>query len=847
MLTGAILSQTTRTFTDSRDGKVYKTAVIGNQTWLAENINVTHFRNGDPIMKVQTREEFEKSILLGIPAWMDWGPETFVDTTLVKYVPSKLYNWHAINDPRGLGPEGFHVPSIEEWKILDSTIGFESAKKLKSKHFWDCYLEMPAYCLQCNSTKMKTQGTYEEVTRNICDKCGNPCERIQKSGDGSDLYGFNVLPDGCFTGLGDMPFVSWGHGFEAVFWSSNNSSCVEFATFDDNIIFDGRLSGISQYDFLEEAPFYSLRLVKGGLLSKKVSDNEFNIKELTTESKIKIGGQIWMNKNLDIATFRNGDPIPEAKTPEEWRKAIDNKKPAWCYYENDSKNGKIYGKLYNWFAINDSRGLAPEGWRIPNKVDLEVFHSFLGENYASKIRSKKLWKNFYVEFNDQFCNCKNINTKLKSCDLKWGHGSKNLNENNCPNCKGTGIISTKKDTIYIQNKDDYGFCTTPGGYRSYNGIFYGLGMNGHWWLTDKSEIDTYLFRELNSDLIDVHFLANKFSIYFDREDLLVGESIYTNGYSVRCLHISENDDDQTAAGYLPKPSGNIIPKEQLIHEINNVKFDSNLIEFQNEAVKNNISKDIDGNSYRTVALGGNIWSSENLNVSRFRNGDIIPQAKTHEELETMGKNGQPAWCYYNYGESTDLQVERFGKMYNWYAVNDPRGLTPEGWHIPNNEEWEELDRGIYISYNNSSFKLSNMWIEAARMTPVIEKKWVNVEEGGYYEENWVECSNCEYWTEKQKENNPCTVCKNDRGKYVKGKYIPKKNMKTEIEFDYGWDGTNVSGFSALRVASEWWSNDVNTQHFNTPPFGYSVKSGYCYLYRDIYYTYEARFVRFVKN
>ena len=1107
LIVGISFSQSTGTITDSRDGKVYKTVVIGSQTWLAENINVTHFRNGDPIMKVQTREEYEKSILLGIPAWMDWGPETWVDTTTLKYKPSKLYNWHAINDPRGLGPDGFHVPSIEEWKKLDSTIGFESAKKLKSKNFWDCYLEMPAYCQQCNSTKMKSLGTLEEIYSNICDKCGNPCERIQKSGNGSDFYGFNILPDGCFTGLGDMPFVSWGNGFEAVFWSSNNSSCVEFATFDNNIIFDGRLSRRSQYDFLEEVPFYSLRLVKGDVLSKNVSDNEFNINELTIESKIKIGDQIWMNKNLDIATFKNGDPIQEAKTPDEWRKAIDNKQPAWCYYENDPKNGKIYGKLYNWFAINDSRGLAPEGWRIPKKVDLEVFHSFLGENYAPKIRSKKLWKNFYVEFNDQYCNCKSIDIMFKSCDLNWGHGSKNLYKNNCPNCKGNGIISTKKDTIYIQNKDEYGYYATPGGYRNYNGIFYGLGINGHWWLKDKSEIDSYLFRELNSDLYDVHFLANKFSIYLDGEDFLVGESIYTNGYSVRCIQMSEkdpfsrvddiikkekvtqtnckdqfgnlvdnsrfpedfktasglnnfkdylvkyhstevdywggshklssekingcmlinlfnsgapkgwygllganvylewrkyvktinktvteptteeyqawikkgesentknqiteekyqgnwddliksnqvpkdgiiitigdekammfkienvegtlkrspfddsdkdengqitskslsdninysleeikegkkpikyyviwriptintdehrekfplkvkiqilfknansgikvsNDDKSTTTAYLPKPSGNIILEKQLVDEVNNGNFDSNQAEFQNEDIKNNIPKDVDGNTYKTVALGGNIWSSENLNVSRFRNGDIIPQAKTHEELETMGKNGQPAWCFYNFSDSTDLQVERFGKMYNWYAVIDPRGLTPVGWHIPNNEEWEELDRGIYISYNSSSFKLSNMWIEAARMTPVIEKKWVNVEEGGYYEENWVECSNCEYWTDKQKENNPCTLCKNQRGKYIKGKYIPKKNVKTEIEFDYGWNGTNVSGFSALRVASEWWSSDVNTQHFNKPPFGYSVRSGYCYLYKDFHYKYEARFVRFVKN
>jgi uncharacterized protein (TIGR02145 family) len=822
----------TGTLTDSRDGKVYKTVIIGNQTWLAENINVTHFRNGDPIMKAESIEDYQKSILMGIPAWMDWGPEINVDTTILKYKPSKLYNWHAVNDTRGLGPEGFHVPSIEEWKLLDSTIGFESAKKLKSKDFWDCYLEIPNYCFRCKSNKMKTQGTYEEVIGVICDKCGNPCERIQKSGKGYDTFGFNLLPDGCFDDWFDTPFWRGGLNLEARFWASKSDSVVLIETYDDNIKFEV-LNGEPQAHFLEEFPYFSLRLVKDNLLPKEVIKDELIFNEITTESKVKIGDQTWMSKNLNVSTFRNGDSIQEAKTPEEWRKAIDNKKPAWCYYNNDPTNGQNYGKLYNWFAINDSRGLAPEGWRIPNKVDLEVFHTFLGEDYAPKIRSKKAWKNFTLEFNNQDCNCDSLRITFRSCDFGSGLGFKYLSKKDCSSCNGQGIISTKIDTNYVLHNDDFGFCALPGGFRSYNGIFYSIGTDGYWWLSDKSQIDSDLFSELNSELIDVHFLANKFSIYLDGDDFLVGESIYTNGYSVRCIEGEK----------ITESTNRIINDVKISQNPRQIDYKS-----QHEVVdKNNIPKDIDGNIYRTVALGGNIWSSENLNVSRFRNGDIIPQAKTHEELETMGKNGQPAWCYYNFSESTDLQVERFGKMYNWYAVIDPRGLTPEGWHIPNNQEWEELDRGIYISYNNSSFKLSNMWIEAARMTPVIEKKWINVEEGGYYEENWVECSNCEYWTDKQKENNPCTVCKNKRGKYIKGKYVPKKNVKTEIEFDYGWDGTNVSGFSALRVASEWWCSDVNTQHFNKPPFGYSVRSGYCYLYKDFHYKYEARFVRFVKN
>lgn len=88
--------------------------------------------------------------------------------------------------------------------------------------------------------------------------------------------------------------------------------------------------------------------------------------------EVKIGNQVWMRKNLNLRAFKNGDIIPEAKTSEEWAKAGENKQPAWCYYDNDFANGEIYGILYNWYAVNDSRGLAPEGWHIPSKSEWEL-------------------------------------------------------------------------------------------------------------------------------------------------------------------------------------------------------------------------------------------------------------------------------------------------------------------------------------------------------------------------------------------------------------------------------------------------------------------------------------------
>ena len=80
--------------------------------------------------------------------------------------------------------------------------------------------------------------------------------------------------------------------------------------------------------------------------------------------------QIWCEKNLDVTHFRNGDEILHANTPELWKQAGLDGTPAWCYYENNPENGAKYGKLYNWYAVNDYRGLAPEGEHIPTDDEM---------------------------------------------------------------------------------------------------------------------------------------------------------------------------------------------------------------------------------------------------------------------------------------------------------------------------------------------------------------------------------------------------------------------------------------------------------------------------------------------
>ncbi len=104
--------------------------------------------------------------------------------------------------------------------------------------------------------------------------------------------------------------------------------------------------------------------------------NWTNIHGGTTLDPLSIGAQSWMLYNLNVDKYRNGDPIPKVTDATAWTNLVTG---AYCYYNNDSATyAAIYGKLYNWYAVNDSRGLAPAGWHIPTEIEWTSLTTYLG-------------------------------------------------------------------------------------------------------------------------------------------------------------------------------------------------------------------------------------------------------------------------------------------------------------------------------------------------------------------------------------------------------------------------------------------------------------------------------------
>ena len=112
--------------------------------------------------------------------------------------------------------------------------------------------------------------------------------------------------------------------------------------------------------------------------------------------EIQIGGKMWMSVNLSVGVFSNGDSIPHMTTDEEWMKACKNGQPAWCYYDNDPADEARYGRLYNWFAASDPRGLCPSGWHVPSDKEWTDLENAVGGRSVAggklKAAGNGIWK-----------------------------------------------------------------------------------------------------------------------------------------------------------------------------------------------------------------------------------------------------------------------------------------------------------------------------------------------------------------------------------------------------------------------------------------------------------------------
>jgi uncharacterized protein (TIGR02145 family) len=206
---------------------------------------------------------------------------------------------------------------------------------------------------------------------------------------------------------------------------------------------------------------------------------------------VKIGTQIWMVENLKVTHYRNGDPIPVMTNDSMWGELTN---AAYCDYNNYPPNSKIYGKLYNFYAVSSKRNLAPKGWHVPTEKEWETLEITLGmtKDTASK--------------------CFGFRGTTEGGQLK---------ETDTIHWKGANIGATNSS----------GFTALPGGSRGSSGKFVNMGKIGYWWTSTDWKNSIYQ-PEVPAKMQIGGFHRE---IYNSKSKIIKYIGCSIEGFSVRCV------------------------------------------------------------------------------------------------------------------------------------------------------------------------------------------------------------------------------------------------------------------------------------------------------------------------
>ena len=359
---------------------------------------------------------------------------------------------------------------------------------------------------------------------------------------------------------------------------------------------------------------------------------------------VALYGNCWFRENLATTLTRDTVAILEETDYNTWNGLSS---PAYAHYDNDASNSATYGLLYNGFATTDEFGLCPSGWSIPSTADWTALGDSLGGAATAGGAMKESGTDHWV----------------------------------APN---TGATNAS------------GFSALPGGQRQ-------VGTMGDTHLGEETWFWPNTATSMPSTLILSYGLTST------SEELSTVQHSSNRGHAVRCIlpppilgctlpNYMEYDADANlddGSCHTPAITGCVDPRF--------VQYDP-LANVDNGSCEHLIgctpidSLSMDGFNYHLVTIGEQCWFKENLRTTKYMDGSTVPEVQDNAEWSALSSGAQ---CTYNndyYYEST------YGRLYNWYAVNDSRGLCPSNWHIPSEIDWQkfESELGMTQSQINST-------------------------------------------------------------------------------------------------------------------------------------------------
>jgi len=709
----------TPTVTDI-DGNIYQTVQIESQCWTASNLKVSKYANGDPILFALC-DNFSDSSTIG--AYSVYNNDQVNDAIF-----GKLYNHYAVTDSRGLCPSGWHVPSDSAWTALEVFCGGDSIAggHLKSKDIqpatggWSSpntgasnYFGFNAQPLGVfdrgnwwTSTITPDDGGWGRQIRSGFKNISkaNPYRYVKYSvrclKDTVYTSGLATLPilttlpanpihvtsattGGNITSDGGSPIIVRG----VAYGTTHNPTIQGLKTINgsDTGVFTSTLVGLNYattYYIRSYATNYvgtsygnevSLMINKFCPGIPSVTDIDNNV-----YNTVRIGTQCWMQSNLKVSKYRNGDAIPTGLSDIDWGSTSSG---AYAIYNNNPINNEVYGKLYNYQAVFDSRGLCPTGWHVPTEDEWRILLDFVGPSKSGDLlRSVNFWSTPNIGLTDVFgfsalpggarftsggFSAIGSEGVWRSYNSMNSFVSNSLYLGPSGNFAFSGFpISGHSVRCLLDSNFNFGFTVPVVSTISAYSISQTSVTTGGNILSDGGSpvIDRGVLYGFNRDLrLDNRLISNGVGsnqFLNNLSELLPGNKYYLRSFASSVFGTGYSDIDSfvTLSPLPPKPC----PRDSLVI-------------------------DIDGNVYQAIQIGSQCWTQSNLKTSRYRNGDSIPTG-----LNNSAWQNTTAGAYAIYNNDT-VNDGLFGKLYNNYAVTDSRGLCPTGWHVPSQAEWTLLE------------------------------------------------------------------------------------------------------------------------------------------------------------
>ncbi len=413
---------------------------------------------------------------------------------------------------------------------------------------------------------------------------------------------------------------------------------------------------------------------------------------------VGIGDQYWMAENLKTTHYQSGVPIdyPGADN-DAWE---NNLSGAFAWYDHDQGWKDYYGALYNWYALHNPNLICPAGWRVPEISDWSQLVANLGgaEQAGGMIKSTLTEPDPHPRWDLPNLGADNqTGFSVLPAGMRAWHGT------SFHNIGGAVFFMAKNDSsdhVWIHEADKFGAVLSifPGHRNSGTSIrcIYGGAAMPDVTTATVTEISHSTAITGGEVLSDGNvFVAVRGVVWSDTENPTLESN---DGFTA----------DGTGTGFFTSEITGLEPETTYFVRAyaansegtsygNELSFTTSVFIF---ACGDNIT-DIDGNIYRTVQIGNQCWTRDNLRTTRYNDSSDIPLVED---------DGQ--WANANYGamtiyphqlieglDSSEEVVEAYGILYNWFATDDDRNLCPEGWYVPSHSEWTQLETFMMTEYN----------------------------------------------------------------------------------------------------------------------------------------------------